>query len=425
MNAYALANSLRFASVVASSFLACNSSDLWKGTTMAELRKAPGMRERKPGVWEIYVDAGRDVLTGERRRLSRTFHGNIREAKAFRSGLLADASRGKHTGARATLDDLCPQWLEELRRRNRSPKTIEEYGRVYRHDIRPTLGQTQVTKIDARTLSDLYAAHEERGLSSASIYQIHATISSMLTQACRWGWRESNPARWATRPPVRRKRPTAPTPEEVMKLVGAARESKRPEYARVIFLAATTGIRRGELCSLRIDRNIDWDSGELAPTHSILELVGMPPYEKEGTKTDDNRNLAIDRVTLSLLQAQRVMMQERAEAFAAELVDDAYLFSDEPDGSQPWRPGAVTQYFGRLRDRVELPHLKFKQLRAFMDTYGQDLGFSLAQVALRAGHDPAVASKHYTARVSETDRKLAEALAALLWPEEERPQTAT
>lgn len=31
-----------------------------------------------------------------------------------------------------------------------------------------------------------------------------------------------------------------------------------------------------------------------------------------------------------------------------------------------------------------------------MDTYGQELGFLLAQVAMRAGHDPAVASKHYT-----------------------------
>lgn len=49
-----------------------------------------------------------------------------------------------------------------------------------------------------------------------------------------------------------------------------------------------------------------------------------------------------------------------------------------------------------------------------MDTYGQDLGFALAAVADRAGHDPAVAARHYTGRVSATDRKLSEALAALV-----------
>ena len=49
-----------------------------------------------------------------------------------------------------------------------------------------------------------------------------------------------------------------------------------------------------------------------------------------------------------------------------------------------------------------------------METYGQEAGFSLSQVAIRAGHDPAVAGKHYTGRVSESDRALAEAIEALL-----------
>lgn len=49
-----------------------------------------------------------------------------------------------------------------------------------------------------------------------------------------------------------------------------------------------------------------------------------------------------------------------------------------------------------------------------MDTYGQELGFSLAQVSIRTGHDPAVASKHYTGRVNEDDRKLADAMSQLL-----------
>ncbi len=60
------------------------------------------------------------------------------------------------------------------------------------------------------------------------------------------------------------------------------------------------------------------------------------------------------------------------------------------------------------------PELKLKHLRRFMETYGQEAGFSLAQVAIRAGHDPAVAAKHYTGRVSATDRALAVAIEDLL-----------
>jgi hypothetical protein len=49
-----------------------------------------------------------------------------------------------------------------------------------------------------------------------------------------------------------------------------------------------------------------------------------------------------------------------------------------------------------------------------METYGQNLGFSAVQVALRAGHDPSVAAKHYTGSVAEVDRALARAVASLL-----------
>ncbi len=89
------------------------------------------------------------------------------------------------------------------------------------------------------------------------------------------------------------------------------------------------------------------------------------------------------------------------------LVDDPYLFSDEVDGSSPWKPDSITQFFTRLRERVGLEHLTFHDLRKFMETYAQDLGFAPAAVAMRAGHDPSVMSKHYTGRIEEADRALA------------------
>ncbi len=93
---------------------------------------------------------------------------------------------------------------------------------------------------------------------------------------------------------------------------------------------------------------------------------------------------------------------------------DAYVFSDDIEGALPWKPDAVSQYFGRLRQRTGLVHIDFHSLRKFMETYGQEMGYSVAQVAMRAGHDPAVAAKHYSGRVVETDRELAQAVASLL-----------
>jgi hypothetical protein len=40
------------------------------------------------------------------------------------------------------------------------------------------------------------------------------------------------------------------------------------------------------------------------------------------------------------------------------------------------------------------------------------MGHSIAQVAMRAGRDPTVAARHYSGRVIETDRDLAQAVAS-------------
>lgn len=44
------------------------------------------------------------------------------------------------------------------------------------------------------------------------------------------------------------------------------------------------------------------------------------------------------------------------------------------------------------------------------------MGCSVTQVAMRAGHDPLIAAKHYSGRVTETDRALANAVASLIAP---------
>ena len=53
------------------------------------------MRERSPGVWELVVSAGRDVVIGTQRQVSRTSRGNLRDAKKARAELLAEVSKGR------------------------------------------------------------------------------------------------------------------------------------------------------------------------------------------------------------------------------------------------------------------------------------------------------------------------------------------
>ncbi len=157
------------------------------------LRKAPGMREKQPEVWELIVEAGIDPVTGKRRQVSRVFRGTCATRRRPGPCCSTEVEKGRHTGTAATVDQLFADWLVELERKGRSPNTIHGYQRTYSRNIKATLGNVPVTKVTTKMLTDLYGAHQRRGLKPRSVYQIHATLSSMFTQACRWGWRDSEP----------------------------------------------------------------------------------------------------------------------------------------------------------------------------------------------------------------------------------------
>jgi integrase len=191
-----------------------------------------------------------------------------------------------------------------------------------------------VTKLTVKMLTDLYGAHQDRGLAPRTVYQIHACLSSMLTQACRWGWRESNPAQWAEPPSIPNKEPTVPTPEEVRALIAEAERGKRPEMARAILVAATTGVRRAELCGLRWDRDVDLEHRVMRVSASVTKLRGRP-IEEIPTKNRRERTLAIDDFTAAILRAQIEEVERRAEFAQVELVENPYVFTERPTDRCP------------------------------------------------------------------------------------------
>ena len=378
---------------------------------MAKLRKATGLREVAPGVFDLMASAGRDPLTGKYIQVHRRFYGSLQEAKNARAAFVAEVKKGRYQPASVTVDELCAEWLQELERKDRSPRTVDEYRRRYRHDIQPAIGSMKVAKVTTKMLTDLYGAHQRRGASPGSVRKIHATISSMMTQACRWGWRDTNPAEWAEPPPLDNHPPIVPTPAEVQRLIALAKRSRRPEHSEVLYFSATTGVRRGEICAIRRSR-IDWERSTVTISRSIVKQDGRKVDRP--TKNRRRRVIAVDDRCLAFLRRMVDETDRTAEAADVQVADDPYVLTVSMTGDEPWDPDTITQYFARLRKRADLDHLEFKGLRRFMDTYGQELGFSMAQVAMRAGHDPAVAGKHYTGRVGGTDRALAAALSALL-----------
>jgi len=147
-----------------------------------------------------------------------------------------------------------------------------------------------------------------------------------LQQGVRWGWIASNPAALATPPRVRGRQIDPPEPEIVIKLIEGARDLD-PDFGTVIYLAASTGARRGELCGLRWG-TVDLSSRQ-SPSPVSCRGCTRAVVEKD-TKTHSVRRIAIDQATADLLTDHDGGVADRANATGAQLSDSAFVFSRVP-----------------------------------------------------------------------------------------------
>lgn len=360
-------------------------------------------------VYDVVVSTGQDRITGKYRQVWKRHHGNLTSAREFRRKQLSEAVQKAQEGSQATLNELFDLWLRKLERLGRAPKTIHGYSADADTYWRPTLGKVRVTKITLHDLDVILGKLTDRGLSPATVDHVHACISGAFSEAMRQQWITVDPTKLIQTPSLHNRRPIVPLPEDVLTLLRAAAVSDRPEMERVIWLAAITGARNSEIRGLRLT-DFDLEQGRMGIERAIsAEKVWT-------TKNRKIRDVALDDITVTVIEEQVRFMAMRAQADRATLAEDAYLFSDDLAGRKHWREDFVTKWFSKLADDAGVGQYTFKHLRKFMDTYGQELGFTDAQVASRAGHDPSVARKHYTGAVAATDMRLSTALAALLTP---------
>ena len=126
----------------------------------------------------------------------RGFKGTKREAEKALSELV-EVGSGRTSTTAATLAELLHRWLMNVGG-SLSPRTRAEYRRLATRRIVPALGRIKVAKLSAEHLDRLYGALSDEGLRPATVRQVHAVVSSALSQAVRWDWVGANVADRAT-----------------------------------------------------------------------------------------------------------------------------------------------------------------------------------------------------------------------------------
>ena len=383
------------------------------------------------GSLRVRVYAGVDALSGKRNYLVETVPAGPKataEAEKVRRRLVHQVDERRNPRTKATVNQLMDRYLELL---DVEETTLDRYEQTIRVHIRPLLGHLPLAKLDGETLdnhqailrrcrahcdgrpfvehtfdgphacSDKCRPHVCRPLATSTIRKVHFCLSGALARAVRWRWITVNPLDQAEPPRGGRSDPNPPTADQAAAILNAAFPDVM--WGCLLWLAMTTGARRGELCAMRWDL-LDLDRSVLTIRSSIAQQ-GTRTWEKD-TKTHQQRRIALDENTVALLRAYRQQSEKNAVSLGLTLAPAGRLFSAFVDHSTWLRPSSVSNRYVRMCRRLGWD-MNLHQLRHYSATELIAGGVDIRTVAGRLGHGGGGSTtlRAYTAWVSEVDQR--------------------
>jgi len=377
---------------------------------------------RKRGLtWTAYwwVDGPRGAV-----QRTKGGFGTKREAQSFLTTTLASVQAGVFSEpTKMTLADyVVGRWLPG-REASLRTSTFDAYRRSLELHLLPKLGHVKLQQVTPEHLDRLYADLLRTGLAPKTVRNLHTTIRKALKDAVRKNLVVRNAADAADPPRLKRsgegEMQTWSADQLRIFLEAVAEHRLGPAF----LLAATTGMRRGEVLGLRW-RDIDFRSRRLTVNQTILSvgyqiMLGSPKTARS------RRSVALDGETVRVLAQHRHSQQHERGFLGNAYLDHDLVFARE-DG-RPTHPDFFSQTFRRIVRRLDLPIIRLHDLRHTHATMGLEAGIPIKIMSTRLGHaTTAFTQDVYMHAVPALEESAADQIADLIFgPTATRPAPDT
>lgn len=339
--------------------------------------------ERKGRFYAVIYE-GLDPITGRERR---RWHaaGTDRAAAERSAALLADAADSRETTPGLTVARyLLQTWLPRKRVSLR-PSTWDGYRRNIELHVVPHIGRLTLRRLRGHHLDALYAelladgrADGKGGLEPKSVLEVHVILHRALRDACRQGLMVRNVADDAEPPKRRRPRPDVRS-WNAEQLQAFLKTASADRLFPAFWLAANTGMRRGELLGLRWE-DVDLVGGSLSINRSLVS-VAYELHESRGKTRSSRRWVDLDDATVHVLARWRGQVESE---LSRRVTEDDYVFCTA--SGAPIHPDRFTQIFNKLVLRAGVPRRRLHDLRHTHATLLLKAGVPIKVVSERLGH---------------------------------------
>ena len=344
------------------------------------------IRKRGKSSWAIVFDLGREP-DGRRRQRWHSIKGTKRDAERELARLLHEFNTGAYVEpVRMPMSEFLERWLTDYAVHAVSAKTLERYTEIVRNHLSLSLGHHSLQKLQPLHIQGYYSdalksgrMNGRGGLSAQTVLHHHRVLHGALKPAVRWQLLVRNSADAVEPPRPSHKEMRALDEEGTVQLLKSANGSR---LYRPIFVAVTTGLRRGELLALRWSV-VDLDRGILS-IQKVLEQTRGGLAFKQPKTARSRRAVELAPLTINELKRHRKDQAQHRLLMGSSYANQDLVFP-EPDG-RPWGPNKLSSAFAALMRRTGFKGFRFHDLRHSHATQLLKQGIHPKIVSERLGH---------------------------------------
>lgn len=331
-------------------------------------------QERDRWVAEITVE----LETGRRTR-KRKYCKTKQEAIRTRNEMLRALEQGTLArGPQRRLGEYIEDWLENVHKNKVRLGVYMNYKKHVKHIV-AGLGEIWLQKLTPQQVQSFLSKKLDEGLSPKYVREMLGVLRLALNNAVRWGYVSNNVCDLVTRPRVPKHEIMPLTLEQAQRF---RHHIQNHRLEMLITMAVVTGMRRGELLSLRWS-DIDLKRGVLQVLHTVDRYAGYGYVEGEPKSAAGLRSIRLPSFLLDMLKQHQVQqLKQKSEAKQWENRD--LVFPNSQGGYL--HPNHMGEAFRMLLEQAGLPLIRFHDLRHSAATILLSMGVNIKVIQEMLGH---------------------------------------
>ncbi|MEC0233683.1 site-specific integrase [Paenibacillus kribbensis] len=388
------------------------------------------IEKRGNNSWRLSVDVGL-LPNGERDRKRKTITVDdpalLKTTKKLKDHLETELAKFKIeveageyiSPEKMKFEEFKNEWARKYAVKHLEGTTLENYNHHLKNHIIPTFGHMRidqikplhvVTFLDKLSEPGARKDGKEGGLSGTSRRFTHRVLKDILDRAVEWKIIKNNPVSEVRRPKLDTEEKDFMDEDELFTMFELL-ETVPLKWRVMIELAATTGMRRGELLALDINKHIfiekenGLESAYIQVRESLAYANKQTIFKDVKTKKS-RRTIPVADEIMPILKKRIIEVKSNKLFFGDKWQGGDRLLLFGQDNGLPMFHTSPTWWFRKFLKKNKLKPLPFHGLRHTAATYLMSKGVPIKQIQSLLGHaDIRTTGNMYTHAIEKMNKE--------------------